>query len=114
MPIIFGYNATTGVTEYWGYDPQTGRAYVRSERDSEPFLRATAEARNTGSADANPIFKKEKEMHCYATLDPIVMLELRAKGIDIHSKDPAMQRRMFQEINENYPYCKVTTRVHRG
>lgn len=110
MPIIFGQNNTTGVTEYWDYDPVTGMSYIRQERDIEGFLKTTAEARNTGSV--KPLFEKEKEFHCYATLDPIVMLELREKGIDIHSKDPSMQKRMFQEINQNYPYCKVVTKHH--
>ena len=47
-----------------------------------------------------------------SSLTPIVQIELRKKGIDIYSKDPAMLRRMFAEINTNYPYCKVTDKTH--
>lgn len=114
MPIINSINKTTGVVEYFDYDEMTGTAYMRFEKDVERFLAHTAEIRNTGSADANPLFKEDKEFHCYAQLDPIVMMELRQKGIDIYSRDPSMQKRMFKEIEANYPWCKVTNRKHFG
>jgi len=32
--------------------------------------------------------------------------------VNIHSADPAMRKRMFQEINTNYPHLKTTHKHH--
>ena len=111
MAIINGYNKTTGVTEYWDFDPVTGEAFIREERDVEPLQTVIAETRNTKSAD-KPLFVTEKEMYCYAVLDPIVVKELYAKGIKLGSNDPEMQMRLIHEINTNYPKYKVTDKHH--
>ena len=48
----------------------------------------------------------------YATIPPIVQLQLRAKGINI--SDPDHQKRMIQEINTNYPYLKCVDGMMEG
>lgn len=111
MPEFFDYNPTTGVTETWDYDESTGQAFIHHSSDLQPFFARNAELRNTGGTDKG-IMENGKEFHFYASLTPIVQIELRKKGIDIYSKDPAMIRRMFAEINANYPYCKVTDKKH--
>lgn len=42
----------------------------------------------------------------YATIPPIVELELRKKGINIYDKN--CTKRLIQEIEQNYPDLKVT------
>jgi hypothetical protein len=108
--------------DFWNYDRSTGLVervveedgylnfYVQSEM--QPFLDRVAEARNTNAASKG-LMDNGKEMHLYAILDPITILQMRAKGIDIYSADKDMQRRMFDEINANYPLTKVTTKTHR-
>ena len=81
---------------------------MRSEQDVGPSLDYAAEARNTGKTDGGI----KREFWHYAQLTPVVMIELKNKGIDIYSTDPTMIRRMFAEINTNYSKCKMTNKRH--
>lgn len=72
--------------------------------DVEPVLDAAALARNEGGVNRADI---KKGWWHYASIPPIVQLQLRAKGINIHNKDD--QKRMIEEINTNYPNLKMTT-----
>lgn len=104
MPDFFEYDPLTGVRKLWDYDEMTGNAHFLHEQDVEPLLDRNAEARN--------LRIEGKDLKFYCSIPPIVQIELRNKGIDIYSKDPAMIRRMFQEINANYPYLKTTDKIH--
>ena len=110
-PEFFDYSPDKGVVEMWDYDQMTGKAYVRHSGDHEAFFRRNAEARNTGSCDKG-IMENGQEFHWYCSIPPVVQIELRTKGIDIYSKDPAMIKRMFAEINQNYPLLKMTDKHH--
>lgn len=107
MPEFFDYDPLSGVRKTFDYDEMTGTAYIRSEQDVEPLLWKTLEDRNTGNQDS-----KKKDFKLYASLPPVVQIELKNKGIDIYSKDPTMIRRMLQVINREYPYLKSTWKVH--
>lgn len=111
MSEFFDYNPDTGVTEYFDYDHQTGEAYIRTEQDLTAYFRRNQELIATGKTDKG-LMDGGRELHFYASLPPVVQIELRQKGIDIYSKDPTMVRRMLHEINANYPYCKVTPKTH--
>lgn len=112
MPEFFSYDPWSGVTRYFDYDETTGTVAITSQKDIEHYLKQTSEARATRRNDKG-LMDNGREFHLYAQLDPIVMLELYQKGIDIYSSDKEMQRRMFDEINANYPWCKVTDKTHR-
>jgi hypothetical protein len=103
---FFSYDPLTGVKKMWDYDQQTDEAKFRDEQDVSPLLAHTREARNTRFYDGN------REMRLYCQIPPVVQQEFMRKGIDIYSKDPTMIRRMFQEINSNYPWLKTTDKVH--
>jgi hypothetical protein len=107
MPEFFDYDPLTGVRKTFDYDEMTGTAYIRSEQDVAPLLSQTMENRNTGKYDS-----ARREFKMYASLPPVVQIELKNKGIDIYSKDPAMVRKMLQTINRDYPYLKSTWKVH--
>src|SRR5688572_22952121 len=108
-PEFFDYDPLLGVTKYFDYDESKGDAVIRSEQDLQPLLSRNAELRNTGATD----YGIKGEFWHYASIPPVVQLELRRKGIDIYSKDKTMIRRMFDEINANYPALKVTQKAHR-
>lgn len=110
-PEFFSYSPHNGVTESFDYDEATGNAIIRHEQPLDAYFRAVAETRNTRRCDRG-LMDGGMELHAYASLPPVVQIELRAKGIDIYSKDPVMIRRMFAEINANYPHCKLTHKRH--
>jgi hypothetical protein len=106
MSEFFSYDPLLGVEKLWDYDEMEGKAYFRDQQDVEPLLSRNMEARNTR------IYDGKQELRFYCAMPPIVQIELKNKGIDIYSKDPEMIKRMFAEINANYPYLKVTDMVH--
>lgn len=108
MPEIFHHDPLTGATEYFDYEEDTGIAHIRTVQDVSPLIRRNQAMANQGLAD-NGI--KEGWWH-YADIPAVVELELRRKGIDIYNPDHG--RRMFQEINANYPYLKLTHKTHVG
>jgi hypothetical protein len=74
------------------------------------------------TADVEPVLDYSKEMAAdssvsqrgikqgwwrYASLPPIVILQMRAKGINVFDQND--QARMFAEINTHYPHLKNTT-----
>ena len=106
MPDFLSYDPDSGLKRMFDYDEMTGTAYIRTEHDAQPMPDRALAARNEGIYDGN------RWMKHYADLTPIVQMELRQKGLDIYSKDEAMMRKVFQEINRNYPYCKLTYKTH--
>jgi hypothetical protein len=116
MPEFFQYNPHNGITEFFDYDESTGNVMITSIAPGadalDAFLDMTHETRAVGKTDKG-LMDNGREFHCYASLPAIVQLQLRQKGIDIYSKDPTMMRRMFDEINTNYPWCKTTYKSHR-
>lgn len=111
MPEFFNYSPHNGVRETWDYDEERGQAIFRHEADHELFFKRNAELRASGVADRG-LMDGGREFRFYASLSPVVQIELRQKGIDIYSSDPAMVKRLLQEINRNYPHCKVTDKTH--
>lgn len=108
----FDYDPLTGITTKFDFDFDSGTVIFRKEQDVEAYLATMMETRNIDSTRKG-LMDGGREFHLYATIPMIVQLELMEKGIDIFSDDPAVQRRMFDEINKNYPYCKATYRTHR-
>ena len=107
-PDFLDYDPLTGVKKLFDYDEATHTAIVRSEQDVAPLLKRTTELANTGATDGGI----KRDWWHYADLPPIVQIELKNKGINIYSKDPAMIKRMFAEINSNYSKFKVTHKRH--
>lgn len=109
MPEFFSYDPMTGVQKFFDYEEDTNLVRIHSQQDVEPLIRRTQGLANVGGTDHGI----KQDFWLYAQLPPVVILELRKKGIDIYSKDPTMIRRMFDEINANYPKFKTTHKTHR-
>jgi len=108
MAEFFDYNPDTGVTEYFSYDEATGDVTIRHEQDVEAVLQRAKHLRDSGKGDLGI---KNNWWH-YCILPTTVQIELRQKGIDFMSKDPRDLKRLFQEIDANYPYLKTTNKKH--
>jgi hypothetical protein len=105
----FDYNPLTGITSEFTYDNDTGNLHVKRSQDLDPFLDYVTEVRNAGFADQ----KRKKhggEYAMHALLPTLVIAELLQKGIDI--ADPNCTKRLTEEIERNYPHCKLTNKVH--
>jgi hypothetical protein len=105
-----------GVSEFFEYDPDYGittdLAWSESEQkmtvirsqDVEPYLDHAKANRNELGLNKRGI---NENWWPYATIPPIVQVQLRAKGIDVGNK--AHFTRLIEEINTNYPHLKMTT-----
>ena len=100
--------------EFFDYDPWTGLAYyteqdgpntiVRTEQDCSPVLEHTMEKRNSGSGDK----RIAGHMNHYADIPNGVALQLMQKDINIFNLRKGDFPKLAREIEQNYPYLKVT------
>ncbi len=102
---FFDYDPLSGVTEYLEFTDD-GKFHITQEQDVEPFLDFCKELTNSLATDGN--FRKEGWL--YAAIPPVVQAQLFRKGVNI--LDPNDNKRLLQEINTNYAYCKTTHRHH--
>lgn len=107
MSEFFDWNPARGTWYEFEEDKQTGDLLIHTKQDVKPSLDWASKQRNSGQNDLGGARDKNDLKH-YATIPAHVELELRDKGINIH--DPANTKRMIEEIERNYPLCKVTNR----
>jgi hypothetical protein len=103
MPVFFDYDEVTGVTQTYDYDPITDTHAITSHQDLSTFLDIMQQKRNDPDAWKKGV--KESWAH-YASIPPVIEMELRKKGIDIH--DRTQTKKILNEINQNYPYLRAT------
>jgi hypothetical protein len=104
MSDFFEIDPLSGIRTDFKWHESTNEYQMIRTEDVEPALEAAKTARNEDGLGLKDI--KRSWWH-YCTIPPIVQLQLRAKGINIHDKDH--QDRMIAEINTNYPHLKMTT-----
>jgi hypothetical protein len=107
MSIHFDYDPITGVTQYYDYDPVTDSHSITSMQNLDAFMEALKQKRNNPEAWAKGV--KEEWAH-YASIPPVIEMELRKKGIDIFN--PHQTKELIKEINTNYPFLKATSAHH--
>ena len=106
MPILFDHDPVTGITQHFDYDPISDKIHIHHTQSGvAQMLDQIAEKRR----DAKTKGKVEEFAH-YATIPPIVEMELRKKGLDLLDRNAT--KRIIQEIETNYPWVKVTDKKH--
>ena len=94
----------TGIRTETDWDEATQQMSLIRTADVEPVLDDAKRQANEKGKDLAGI--KQGWMR-YATLPPIVILQMRAKGINVFDQND--QKRMFAEINTHYPHLKCVT-----
>jgi hypothetical protein len=108
MPDFLDYDPLSGLRYDYSFNEDTGEASIHTSQNVQGLLDWTRGQANNGGTDSGI----KKGWWLYAKIPPIVELQLRAKGINIH--DPGATDRMIAEINANYPYLKCTEKTERG
>lgn len=108
MPILFDYDAETGVKTMFDYDPIKDEVHMSYEQDVSGFLDRMQDIRNNPEISANGI--KEDWWH-YCSIPPVVEMELMKKGLYLHRPDD--MKEILKIINSDYPYLKATDKWHR-
>ncbi len=103
----FEWNAARGTWYEYEDDPQTGDLIIHTKQDVTANLDWAKKQRNSGNNDLGGR-RDDADLKHYAHIPPIVELQLKEKGIDIANRDHLP--RLIQEIETNYPLCKVTNR----
>lgn len=106
MAEFFDYDPDYGLTRYTEMADED-RIRLITVADVEPVLDHAKALRNAPEISERGI---KKGFWHYATIPPIVQLLLRKKGIDVFN--PEHGKRVRQEIDRNYPYCKTTDKRH--
>jgi len=104
MPEFFELDPLTGIRTDTSYDEMTGQMTLHRTADVEPVLDFSKTMANEVGINKQGI---KDGWWLYAKLPPIVILQMRAKGINVFDKND--QNRMFEEINTHYPHLKCTT-----
>lgn len=107
MAILFDKDPVTGLTQYYDYDPLKDEHLIHTVQDPTALIEQLKQIRNNPELWNNGV--KESWAH-YASIPPIVEMQLKAKGIDIYNKDQTKE--LLKEINTNYPWLKTTTKNH--
>lgn len=108
MAEFFDYDPLTGVRKDWEYDEETGVATIRTTQELSGLIDLNTEIRNTGQADST--LKRDNYFCKYATIPPVIVLELKKKGIDVMGKTDT--KKLMQVIDRDYPYLKTTYLKH--
>ena len=109
MSEFFEYDPTTGIRTETAWDDEKDELTLIRTADVEPVLDYTKTIANEVGVNKGDI---RNGWWLYAKIPPIVILQLRAKGIDVFDQND--QKRMFEELNTNYPYLKCTTGMEFG
>lgn len=94
----------------------TGEQQVHYRQDVEPIIDLANIERSQGLADAHAKrqYKWGEEIHLYARIPPVIIMEIRNKfGINLLRMDKNQMKRAFEIINEHYPKLKTTEKTHR-
>ena len=109
MSEFFEFDPLTGIRTDMAYDPNTHEVTLTRSSDVQPVLDFAGSVRNEVGLNRKDI---QESWWMYAKLPPIVILQMRAKGINVFDKND--EKRMFAEINSHYPHLKTTTGNHGG
>lgn len=107
MPILFESDPDSGMNTYWDYDPIRDQTFLTYEQDVTGFIDRMKALRDNPELSAKGI--KENWWH-YASIPPVVEMELRKKGLHLENKDH--MKAILREINANYPFLKATEKKH--
>jgi hypothetical protein len=94
----------TGIKTDWKWNENDQTYTLQRSADVEPVLDYAKAISNEVGLNKPDI---DKGWWLYAKIPPIVIVQMRAKGINVF--DHTHQKRMFAEINEHYPHLKTTT-----
>jgi hypothetical protein len=103
---FFEYDPITGIRTDTKWDENLQQMTLIRTADVEPILDHAKSMANDSSVSQDGI---KKGWWQYASLPPIVILQMKAKGINVFDQND--QKKMFAEINEHYPHLKTTTKV---
>ena len=109
MAELFEVDPISGIRTETSWNESTGEMTLIRTADVEPVVNWTKAVANEVGMNRTDI---KKGWWLYAKLPPIVILQMRAKGINAF--DPNDSGRVFAEINAHYPSLKCTTGIERG
>lgn len=96
------YSTWDGIKREWYFDDDTDELICHKTSDVTRMLDY-----NKSLAAEQTDFSSKTKFHKMASIPPIVEMELLKKGIDLKDSDPAMRKRLYQEIEQNYPHLKT-------
>ncbi len=103
----YEYDPLTGLIEKYQENSDGTATVSYTQASYQPYLDTAAGFRNSGLTDDN---WKKTGATLYAMIPWGVVLALGDKGIDVFNPNNA--KRVFDEINSNYPHLKTTDKHH--
>ncbi len=90
----------------------TGEQQVHHYQDVEPIMDLADIERSQGLSDqAAKKHKWGEEVHLYARIPPVIIMEMKNKwGVDIFKRNHL--KKAFELLNREYPKFKTTEKTH--
>jgi hypothetical protein len=107
VAILFDYDADSGMKTWYDYDPVKDQALLSYEQDVSFFLDRMKAIRDNADISAKGM---AEDWWLYASIPPVVEMELKKKGLDLNNKDH--MKAILREINANFPFLKATEKTH--
>jgi hypothetical protein len=110
---LLDYDPTTGVTEYFDYDPLTDTSYVETVQDVEGILDANKKLQNNDDYWKQGV---KAEMAHYASIPVVVQMRwLSEYGSQNWPMRPGNEKLLFKLLNSpEWRYLKTTGKIHTG
>lgn len=103
--ILFDENKDFGTKQFYSYNPDTDEHTLTTVQDVSGLLDSLKAKRAL-----TPEHGRVEEWAHYASVPPVVQVELMNRGLNIQNPDHL--KAIIKEINTNYPYLKSTTKHH--
>jgi hypothetical protein len=103
---FFSYDPLTGVRTLFDYDEEKDVAIFRREEDISGLLKVAAETR--ANQPTSYVGASDEQWFPQAIIPSTVMAELLKKGIDVSNMEGKDATALAREIEQNYPYLKLT------
>lgn len=109
MSEFFEMDELTGIRTDTAFNEATQEMTLIRTADVEPVL---DEAKRQANEKGKDLAGIRNGWMRYASLPPIVILQMRAKGINVFDQND--QNRMLAEINQHYPHLRCVTGTEGG
>lgn len=105
---FFSYDPIAGVTTLYDYDEENDLALFHRSEDVSGIMKVASETRAT--QPASYLGSSDETWFPQAIIPVTVMAELLKKGIDVAGLEDKDAAAVAKEIEQNYPYLKLTDR----
>ena len=105
---LFDYNKQTGETEFFHHDHSTGKSYIETVQDVQPYIDRNIKLQNTPEYKERG--KKQEFMHIATIPNNVIIKIKKDHNIDVFNSEdlPKLERLL---MSNEYKYLRTVDRI---